>query len=213
MKNLPLLLVTLLGTLLFVVGVAVIFSKSSEPQTADHALLMNNVAHLKGTQNPKVTVIEFSDFQCPACRGYQPVVSQLLEKYPNDVQLIYRHFPLVSIHPHAQLAAEAAEAAHKFGKFWEMHDLLFQTQDEWAEVKNSGDALAKFEEMAAKLQIDKNEFRKTIESQEVRDRVKVDMADGVKLNIQGTPTFYVNDQLITAPQLVPTVESILNGNK
>jgi protein-disulfide isomerase len=213
MKNLPLLIATLLGTLLFVVGIAFFFSKSSEPQKADHALVMNNVQHVRGAQNPKVTIVEFSDLQCPACKGYQPLIAQLLEKYPNDVQLVYRHFPLVSIHPHAQLAAEAAEAAHKFGKFWEMHDLLFQTQDDWAELKNDEEVLRKFDELVTKLQIDKNEFRKTIETQEVRDRVKLDMADGVKLNVNGTPTFYINDQLITAPQLVSAVESIITANK
>jgi protein-disulfide isomerase len=211
MKNLPLLLGTIIGTLLLVVGVAVLFSNSAKPRLVDQALLVGDARHVKGATTPKVTVVEFSDLECPGCKGYQPIVQQLLQKYPNDLQLIYRQFPLVQIHPYAQRAAQYAETAGTFGKFWEFADLMFTEQDTWAQSKDQKEAEQKFDEYVAKLQIDKNEFQKRIESQEVLDKVQKDISDGNKLGVNGTPYFFVNNQAIPAPQLVETVDSLMSS--
>ncbi len=88
-------------------------------------------AHTKGSDTPKVLIVEFSDFQCPACATFTPFVSQIIADYPNDVAVHYRHFPL-PMHPFADEAAQAAEAAAEQGKFWEMHDLLFDRQNDWS---------------------------------------------------------------------------------
>lgn len=88
--------------------------------------------HTKGSENPKVIIVEFSDFQCPACAGFTPFMEQVLNDYPENVALQYRHFPLDMIHPYADAAARAAEAAAAQGKFWEMHDLLFERQQDWS---------------------------------------------------------------------------------
>lgn len=87
--------------------------------------------HTKGASSPKVLIVEFSDFQCPACAGFTPFINQILADYPEDVAFQYRHFPL-SMHPSADEAAQAAEAAAAQGKFWEMHDLLFERQNDWS---------------------------------------------------------------------------------
>ncbi len=88
--------------------------------------------HTKGSQTPKVIVTKYSDIQCPACASYAEVLREYFIQYPDDeVALVYKHFPLKSIHPYAQAAAEATEAAAVQGKFWEMHDLLFEKQSEW----------------------------------------------------------------------------------
>lgn len=209
MKNLPLLVGTLLGTLILVVGLAFVFSQPEKPVTVDMALAVGQNRPAKGPENAKVTIVEFSDFQCPACYSAQPLVKQIVEKYPNDVRFIYRHYPLVTIHKNAQLAAQAAEATRDENKFWEMHDLLFAEQPNWAELSEA-DFRKKLDEYAEKLTIDKTKFQTKMESKEVKDVVAADVSDGNRTGVDGTPTFYVNGQLTPAPQLLSTVESALS---
>jgi protein-disulfide isomerase len=211
MKNLPLLLGTIIGTLLLVVGVAVIFSNSAKPRTVSHDDLTKSARFTTGAKEPKVTIVEFADLQCPGCAGYQPILKQILAKYPNDVQLIYRQFPLIQIHEYAQMAAQFAEAAGTYNKFWEMQEMMFAEQQQWSALKDKSAVEAKFYEYVAKLQIDKNEFQKRMESQEVLDNVQRDVSDGNKLGVNSTPFFFVNDQVVPAPQLVETVDSLLTS--
>jgi protein-disulfide isomerase len=209
MKNIPLLVGTLIGTILLIVAVSFLFSKSAEPKIVDQAVAIGNTKNIKGPENAKVTVVEYSDLQCPACRATQPVVDQVLAKHGNEIRFVYKHFPLTTIHKNAQQAALYAQAAAKFNKFWEWHDLLFANQDDWAEL-NQADLKTKFDEYLDKLQIDKKEFQKKIESNEVQQEVTEDVADGEKVGVNATPTFYVNGQETTAPQLMQAVESALS---
>jgi len=210
MKNLPLLLGTIFGTILLVVVVAAIFSKGSDPVVVDQKVLMNNVHLVKGPTTAKVTVVEFGDMQCPACGSVEPLVEQLIAKHPNDVQFVFRQFPLVSVHKNAQISAQAVEAAASMNidTFWKLHNYLYANQPDWSELSNA-DVLKKFGEYADKLQIDKVELMKRIESQEVKDKIATDVGDANKLGVDGTPTFYVNGQKTLAPQLDSTVESFL----
>ncbi len=210
MKNLPLLLGTIFGTILLVVVVAAIFSKGSDPVAVDQKVLMNNAHLVKGPTTAKVTVVEFGDMQCPACGSVEPLVEQLLAKHPNDVQFVFRQFPLVSVHKNAQISAQAVEAAAgiNIDSFWKLHNYLYANQPDWSELSNA-DVLKKFGEYADKLQIDKVELLKRIESQEVKDKIATDVGDANKLGVDGTPTFYVNGQKTLAPQLDSTVESFL----
>ncbi|MBW7955289.1 thioredoxin domain-containing protein [Patescibacteria group bacterium] len=209
MKNVPLLLGTLVGTLILVVGLAFVFSRPETPTVVDTTMVLGQDRPATGPENAKVTIVEFSDFQCPSCRAAQPLVKQILEKYPNDVRFVYRHFPLVTIHFNAQRAAEAAEAARSSEKFWEFHDLLFAEQNTWSEL-NDAEFKAKLDEYAEKLAIDKTEFQKKMESKEIKDVVAADVTDGNRAGVDGTPTFFVNGQLTSAPQLLSTVESALS---
>ena len=217
MKNIPLLVGTLIVTLALVVGVALFFSQSSQSaeqvHVSDQKLLLGDSRHVKGPADAKVTLVEFSDFQCPSCLAVEPLVRQITAKYPNDVRLVYRQFPLVQIHHNALQAATFAEATTKFNKFWEAHDLLFDNQSDWADVTDQSQLQKIFDGYLAKLQIDKTQFQKTIESQETQNAVTSDVSDATKLNLQGTPTFFVNGQMTLAPQLVSTVESIVTGSQ
>jgi len=210
MKNVPLLIGTLLGTLILVVGMAFVFSQPEAVKTVDTALVMGKDRPTKDPENAKVTIVEFSDFQCPACRAAQPLVEKVMADHPNEVRLIFRHYPLTAIHKNAQLSAQAAEASRSFNKFWEMHDLLFAEQSQWSELSGK-DFTAKLDEFAAKLSIDKTALTEKMNSKEIKDVVASDVVDGTKAGVDGTPTFFVNGQLTSAPQLQATVESALTA--
>jgi protein-disulfide isomerase len=213
MKNVGLLLGTLIGTLVVIVGVAVVFSRTAEPKVVTDTLLTEKARHATGSAQPKVTVVEFSDFQCPACYSVEPLVQQLRKDYPDQVKVAYRQFPLVSVHQYAQLAAQAAEVAAEHNKFWEYHDQLFANQKTWSELKSADEVKNAFAEYAGKLEIDKSEFLKRIDSPEIKDRVTVDVSDGTQAGVNATPTFYVNGHETPAQQLVQVVQSYLANTK
>jgi protein-disulfide isomerase len=133
------------------------------------------------------------------------LVKQVLAQNPDQVRLVYRHFPLLNIHPHALIAAQASEVAAEENKFWEMHDKLFETQTEWAELTSQDEVLAKFESYAEELGIDKVRFRERIHSDEVKQAVSKDLSLAERLNVDSTPTFYVNGYKVPAPQQLPSV--------
>lgn len=143
--------------------------------------------HVKGTGS--VTIVEFSDLQCPACKSVQEPLKQLLLKHEGRVKLVYRHFPLTTIHKNAMLAAQAAEAAHKQGKFWEMHDILFDKQLDWEKDENP---TGKFISYAETLGMNKDAFSTDLQSQEVKDAVLTDNLAATRYALSGTPTFFVN---------------------
>ncbi len=153
--------------------------------------------HMVGPDNAKLTLVTYSDFQCPACLAVEPTLKKILELHPNDVRLVYRHFPLHSLHPNAAEAAWASEAASIQGKFWEMHDMLFDRQNDWA---NLAEPSAMFSAYAELLSLNKEQFMTDYQSNMVRDRVKVDEDSGNAANITGTPTFYINGEVIENPR-------------
>lgn len=138
----------------------------------------------------KATLIEYSDFQCPACRAYEGILQSMEKDFSKDVTLVYRNYPLPQ-HQNAQGAAEAAEAAGKQGKFWEMHDLLFLGQDEWSA---STDASSIFERYAKSLGLDVERYKKDEASDEVKEKIKTDSRSGNTAKVAGTPTFYLDGE-------------------
>lgn len=146
-------------------------------------------AHVRGTASAPVTLEEYSDFQCPTCGRMHPVVKQLLAKYPQQVRVVFRHYPLATIHPHAREAARAAEAAGEQGKFWEMADLLYEKQGEWSK---GAAARPHFVQYAQALGLDVGRFQQDIDSTGVAMRVVNDERRAVSRRFQGTPTFVVN---------------------
>jgi protein-disulfide isomerase len=139
--------------------------------------------HAKGPESAPVTVIEFSDYECPFCRRAEPVVTQVLREYAGKVRFEYRHFPLESIHPRARGAAEAAVCADEQGRFWEYHEQLF-----------AGQKLAEAElaENAEKAGLDPAAFQACLASGRARARVDADLAAGREAGVSGTPAFFVN---------------------
>lgn len=162
---------------------------------------------VEGNASSSVVIIEYSDFECPACRVYYGVMKQLMVEFGNKVAFVYRDFPLVEIHPNALLAAEAARAAGKQGKFWEMHDLLFEKQDEWAKV---ADVEPMFESYASLLGISVDQFKADFKSKEIRDYVGAERASALKLGLAGTPTFFINDKQIQNPSTVDSFRVVIN---
>jgi protein-disulfide isomerase len=183
-----------IGILTMTIMVGGIFLFSRQPtQTAvlsasDTAILTRNATHAIKAKNTKVTVVEFADFQCPACAAAHPIVKEVLEKYKGKITFIYRHFPL-NQHKNARLAARAAEAANNQGKFWEMHDMLYENQKEWSE---SSSAKEVFTGYAKVLGLNNEIFEKAINSTDFDDAIQHDYVDGVTLGVNSTPTFFLN---------------------
>lgn len=212
MKNLPLLLGTLLVTGLLIGSVVFYFSKTAVTETVkDQAVLISDNPHIEGSDNAPVTIVEFSDFQCPACKAAYLVIKQLVHNDSDKIRLIYRHYPLTQIHSNAQLAAQAAEVAAEDGHFWEYHDLLFENQATWSQIKQKSALLEQLASYAEQLGIDKGSFLERINSDHIKSLVSEDVVAGNKLNIKGTPTLYVNGRPTTASQLTEVVESIINN--
>ena len=140
--------------------------------------------HSKGPEGAPVTVVEFSDYECPFCRRAEPVVEQMLKEYAGKVRFEYRHFPLESIHPQARGAGEAAACADEQGRFWEYHALLFK----------GGSALAQAQlvQHATKLGLDVAAFQACLSGGRGRARVDADLAAGQAAGVTGTPAFFVN---------------------
>lgn len=138
----------------------------------------------KGPDTAKVTIVEFSDYQCPFCSQAETLVSQVTEAYPKDVRLVFKQFPLTSIHPQAMPASKAALAAGRQGKFWEMHKLIFENQRALGPEK--------FTELAESLQLDVPQFQKDMESPEVAAQITREMQEAKAADVTGTPTIFVN---------------------
>ncbi len=146
-----------------------------------------------GGEDAVVSLIEYSDFQCPACGSYHPVLKEVLNAYGDNISFTYRHNPLRSIHEHAQLAGQAAEAAGVQGKFWEMHDMLFEKQREWS---NGTGQKRKFIGYAEELGLDVDQFEVDMDSSEAKQRVNAGYNSGIRAGVTGTPSFFLNGQRI-----------------
>ena len=163
-----------------------------------------------GNKDAKVTLVEYSDFECPACKAYQDVVKQVIDSYsPEELRVVFRHFPLRSIHPKADLAAQAAEAAGEEGKFWEMKSLLFEKQSEWKAEK---DPRGLFSAYAQSLGLNVTEFGEDMKSDDdSKERVEKDYQSGVALGINSTPTFILNGTIIKNPQTVDEFKALIEA--
>lgn len=162
-------------------------------QTIDNPFEISSIDNVKGNADAKITLIEYSDFQCPACANYYPLIKQLTTDFPNDVRIVYRHFPLTSIHPLAIPSAQVSEAAARQNRFWEMHDLLFQNQTNWV---NDPKPMEKFKEYARILNLDMNQFEKDFNSKQTKRKISTDRLLANRLELRGTPTFFLNGEKI-----------------
>lgn len=148
---------------------------------------------IRGPKDAKVTVVEFSDFQCPYCAQSKELIDQVLEAYPKDVRFVYKQFPLTTIHPLAMDAAKAAVAAGRQGKFWEMHDVMFANNRELQ--------IERLKEYAARIGLDAVKFEKDLQSPEVTQVVERELSEARSSDVQGTPTFFVNGKRLMTRSL------------
>ncbi|HEX8284734.1 MAG TPA: thioredoxin domain-containing protein [Pyrinomonadaceae bacterium] len=152
----------------------------------------------KGGATAKVTLEEFSDFQCPACGALEPGLRRVSKDYGDRVRLIFRNFPL-SGHRYAFQASRAAEAAGQQGKFWEMHDMLYDNQKEWSDAM---EPRVQFDSYATRLGLDVQRFKTDMERADLTERIKADYARGLSLGVKGTPTIYLNGRELVPGKLV-----------
>lgn len=182
-------------------------SSSNQAIIINSAVLPSDLA--KGNENSKVILIEYSDFQCPACKAYHPLVKKLIQDYGSDFQFVYRHFPLPQ-HANAKNAAYAAEAAGKQGKFWEMHDMIFENQARWSEARNAKDMFLGY---ASSLNLDIERFGKDRDSQAVKDKVEKDYSGGVSNKVNATPTFFLNGKRVQPQNYEEFADLIKQANE
>ena len=155
----------------------------------------------RGPAAAPVTIVEFSDFECPFCYGLYPTLKLIEKNYPEQVRIVYRQFPLNAIHPRAQKAAEASLCAHDQGRFWEMHDSMFDGQKQ-LEV----DAL---KQRAKEFQLDLAAFDACLDSGSKADAIKKDMADAARAGVTGTPTFFVNGRMMLGNQPYAEIRALI----
>lgn len=149
-----------------------------------------------GQNKAKVTLIEYSDFQCPACAAYHPLIKQLLTEYEGKIYFVYRIFPLTRIHPNAKISSRAAYAAYKQNKFFEMSDLLFNGQKDWS---NESDPSGIFIDYAESLELDAKKFEDDMNSNEAKNYVDAAENQATSEGINSTPTFILNGVKIKNP--------------
>jgi len=189
-------LAVILGGALFVIGLGIFFFGSDDSQTATESPADKNILVRQGSHqtNPggKVTVVEFGDYQCPACAAAYSAIKAIEEKYKDskDFNFVFRNFPL-PMHRNALVAAEAAEAAAEQGKFWEMNNALYEHQKDWGE---SSDAMKFFLQYAKDIGLNTDEFQKAVTDEKFADVISKDKSDGNTLGVDSTPTFYINGE-------------------
>ncbi len=176
-----------LGAILITVALLMIYDSVFSPPPSVTEVVESD--RMKGNPDAKLTLVKYSDFQCPACRVQHESVRKIWPTVKGSVRFVYRHFPLSNIHPHAITAAYYSEAAAKQNKFWEMHDIFFDRQRQWAGIK---DIKPVFDGIVTELKLDEAQFAKDLASDEVRDKVATDIQSAKKAQAASTPTLFLN---------------------
>lgn len=200
----------ILAALVVIFGGIFWFTKSkSNDTTGNNSNSQNSGSnHTVGNNTKSVTLVEFGDFQCTACAQYYPIVKQVKEKYKDQISFQFRHFPLVQTHPNAMVASRAAEAAGNQGKFWEMHDLLFENQNNWSQSQNPN---AYFEQYATQLSLNVEQFKQDMASAAVLAVINADVSAAQSFKTTGTPTFILNGQKIENPRTVEEFSKVIDA--
>lgn len=153
--------------------------------------------HVRGKVDAPVTLIDYTDFQCPACGAYYPVLEQMLKEMDGKFKLVVRNYPLIQIHPHALSSARAAEAAARQGKYFEMYDQLYTKQNEWTNADDPTKSI--YASYAQSIGLDVEKFKKDMADSSIDDKINRDRETGNSLDVQGTPSFFINGEKVTNP--------------
>ncbi len=196
--------IALFGLLVF--GLERLASESDQAKTIPVQSTENDTK-VRGNADAPVTLLVYSDFQCPACAAYETFLARLTQDFPDKLKMVYRYFPLETIHKNALISAKAAEAAHRQGKFWEMHDQLFQHQTDWAQSENPTDS---FQSYAQTIGLNMDQFNTDIADDAVNNAVKADQKLGNDANIPGTPSFFLNGKKLDGPQSYEAFKKVID---
>ena len=171
--------------------------------TAQLAVPVGPRDHINGSASVSVTFVEYGDFECPYTRAAYPIIEELRRRSGAHVRFVFRNFPLAAVHPHAQHAAEAVEAAGGQGRFWEMYRSLFERQDLLTDEALIG--------YAESLGLDAARFARELRQHLYAPRVREDVASGIDSGVNGTPTFYINGRRHDAPYDLETLLGVVNA--
>jgi len=188
-------IISSVGVVFFALFALLIYKTNSGSQiVADPNLLIGQLSYMTGTKDAKVNIVEFGDYQCPACAYASPIVQQLVEAYKDNpnVNFVFRNFPLPQ-HSNAMVSAEAAEAARAQGKFLEMSEMLYGRQNEWS---GSSKALEVFTGYARELGLDVKAFTDSVNQKKFQDIIVKDRSDGQALGVNSTPSFFINGKKV-----------------
>jgi protein-disulfide isomerase len=185
-----------IAIIVIVFGGIIVLNKNKDQTANTNA---KPTSHIIGSNVSGVTLVEYADYQCPFCGQFHPLVKQVAEKYKDQIQFQYRNLPLLQVHQNAMAAARAAEAADKQGKFWDMHDLIFQNQTTWSQ---SNTASSIFEQYATQLGLNLVQFKKDVASSAINDIINADINEFKKTKEpMSTPTFFLDGKKIDAASL------------
>jgi len=200
------------GIIIVLVGVFMLTGDKSSDNSTTNGKSSATTNHVEGNTSSKVKLVEYGDYQCPYCQTYHATVQQIVEEYKDKVSFQFVHFPLPSLHQNAFAAARAAEAAGKQGKFWEMHNLIYQSNDPngasgWVA---SNAPTTYFNQFATQLGLNLEQFKKDYASSAVNSAINADMSAGNKLGIEGTPTFLLNGKKVTIANTPDDFKKVLD---
>lgn len=192
-------LIAVLSLVLIAVGIAYYLVTQRQKEDASASTAVGGKPALvaqgwsKGNPSAKTVIIEFGDFQCASCARHHDEMDKVMQKHGNDLFFIFKEFPIESIHPNSMVAAQAAEAAGKQFKFWEMYEKIFSHQADWFYAP---DPLTFFTKYAADLQLDLNRFQQDVWSGEVQEKIFRDKFEGQQAGVNQVPSFFINGQLM-----------------
>jgi Na+:H+ antiporter, NhaA family len=216
-RYLPFVIVATVAVVTLAIGMVLYRARrapvSATPKELTSAADATDAGHVLGPAEAPVTLEEFGDYQCPPCGRIASAISQIQHDYRPRLRIIFRNFPF-AIHPHAQEAALAAEAAALQGRFWEMHDLLYREQTGWS---SAADARVLFERYAGMIGLDVERFRRDMDGEKVKARVAADQRRGSSLGVTSTPSIFINNEPLPRTSLNPSglrtaIEAAMKSN-
>ncbi|KKR31103.1 MAG: hypothetical protein UT63_C0083G0013 [Candidatus Gottesmanbacteria bacterium GW2011_GWC2_39_8] len=204
--ELKLIVGSIIVTIGIIAGTVFFFAGGSGSVMVNTQNLIRPESPGRGDKNAKVKIVEFADFECPACGYVAPVIDQLVRDYKDKIYVVYRHFPL-SQHKNAKKGAEAFEAAGEQGKYWEMSDKLYSTQSQWSDLSDPSEAFVGF---AKELNLDTVKFKKDLTSEKYNKTITDGLSDGDHIGINVTPTFIINGEKVEGAKSLEEFKKIID---
>lgn len=200
----------LAAIILVFIGVIVVSNNKTKSTNTSSGNSSSLTQHVEGNKNATVTLVEYGDYQCIHCEEYYPNVKQVQAEFNDQIKFQFRNFPLTSLHQNAFAAARAAEAAALQGKFWEMHDALYEPSN-YQVWSGATDPNPFFVSYAQQLGIKKAQFKTDFASSKVNDLINADEAEGTKLGITGTPSFFLDGKQVQIGNSVASFEQVIKA--
>ena len=203
-------LAILAAIILIFAGIVIVSGKKDAKNNGGKSSGSQLSQHYTGNLKSNVTLTEYGDFQCPYCEQYEQTVEQVRQAYNDTVRFQFRNFPLTNLHQNAFAAARAAEAAGLQNKYWEMHDALYQPSN-WQVWTQSTTPSTQFNQIAQQIGLNVDKFKTDFASDNVNSTINADMAEGGKLGITGTPTFFLDGKQVQIPNDLASFKKVIDA--